>query len=273
MPMPGKAPARRGEPNYRGEMSYRLAGNIIAYATGLELPKPKLTSTKLYSDAKDKGPSRGQFQVAQLKMSVGDAEAAPAAMRNLMLYLKDKTRLDVSVNKESFNPGDDPLRAFKFMYIHGRKPFKLEGHNLENVKSNLVTGGMLLADAGCNGFDAWQKFDASFREACKALFPDNPLQVIPVTDPLLNGKMNGGAAITTVRCRREKTDGKGPEAEMKNYSPYLEGVKVDGRWVIVYSKYDIGCALEGHKASDCMGHDKDSALKLGAAVVLYSLKR
>ena len=60
---------------------------------------------------------------------------------------------------------------------------------------------------------------------------------------------------------------------MRNYAPYLEGVKVDGRWVIVYSKYDIGCALEGHKAADCLGHDKESALKLASAVVLYSLKR
>jgi hypothetical protein len=53
----------------------------------------------------------------------------------------------------------------------------------------------------------------------------------------------------------------------------LEGVKIDGRWAIVYSKYDVGCALEGHKAADCLGHDKESAMRIGSAVVLYSLKR
>ena len=273
MPVQGKPAAKPADAAYRGEMSYKLAGNVIAYATGLELPKPKLTTTKLFDpNAMDKGPTRGLFKVAQLKVG-GDAEPAPAAMRNLMAHMKDKTRLDVTLQKESPWPGDEGLFNYKFMYLHGRKPFKLEGHDLENVKSNLTTGGMLLADAGCNGFDSWQKFDASFREACKKMFPDSPLQVIPATDPLLGAKMNGGAAINTVRCRREKTDGKGPEPEMRNYAPYLEGVKVDGRWVIVYSKYDIGCALEGHKASDCMGHDKESALKLASAVVLYSLKR
>jgi hypothetical protein len=159
------------------------------------------------------------------------------------------------------------------MYLHGRKALNWADADIENVKSNLVTGGLLLADAGCNGFDAWKKFDESFRAVCKKMFPDSPLQVIPATDPLFSPKLNGGSAITTVRCRRERTDGKGPEAEMRNYAPYLEGVKIDGRWVIIYSKYDIGCALEGHKAADCLGHDKESALKLGSAVVLYSLKR
>ena len=60
---------------------------------------------------------------------------------------------------------------------------------------------------------------------------------------------------------------------MRNYAPLLEGIKIDGRWVVVYSRYDVGCALEGHKSSDCLGHDKESALKIGAAVVLYALKR
>ena len=57
---------------------------------------------------------------------------------------------------------------------------------------------------------------------------------------------------------------------MRNYPVMLEGIKVDGRWVVIYSKYDIGCAIEGHKAADCLGHDKESALqdRLGGGAVL-----
>ena len=55
--------------------------------------------------------------------------------------------------------------------------------------------------------------------------------------------------------------------------PALEGIKVEGRWVVIYSKYDLGCALEGHKSSDCLGHTRDSALQIATAAVLYSLKR
>ncbi len=273
MPKPGKAPAKPGDANHRGEMSYKLAGNVIAYATGLELPKPKLTVTRIFDPKVDNGPTRGLFKVAQLKTLGGDSIPAPAAMRNLTSHLREKTGLDVALKTEELFPGDDPLFNYKFMYLHGRKPFNLEGDGLESIKSNLQTGGLLFADAGCNGYDSWKKFDESFRTSCKKLFPESPLQVIPANDPLLSAKMNGGAVLGSVRCRRERPDGKGPETEMRSYAPYLEGVKVDGRWVIVYSKYDIGCALEGHKASDCMGHDRESALKLGSAVVLYSLKR
>jgi len=196
-------------------------------------------------------------------------------MGNLMCYLRVQTPLDVTLKLEEHatDTGDENLFKFKFMYLHGRKVFVPSEYQLENLKANLQTGGLLFADAGCNGFDAWKKFDASFRETCKKLYPDHPLQVIPPGDPIFSAKLNGGAALTGVRCRREKADGQGPEPEMRNYAPYLEGVKVDGRWVIVYSKYDVGCALEGHKASDCMGHDKESALRLASAVVLYSLKR
>ena len=43
--------------------------------------------------------------------------------------------------------------------------------------------------------------------------------------------------------------------------------------MVIYSKYDVGCALENHQSSDCKGHDHASALRLGTAAVLYALKR
>ncbi|QDU22034.1 DUF4159 domain-containing protein [Urbifossiella limnaea] len=268
----GRPPSPVGSPLHRGEMAYKLAGNVIAYATGLELPKPRLTRTVLVDpNAGDRGPRRGMFQPAQLK--TGDAEPAPAALRNLMGHLKEKYQLQVSTKSESLFPGDDAVFKYKFLYLHGRRPVELSDFDAENVKGVLQTGGLLLADASCNGTDAWKRFDASFRSACKKLFPDAPLQVIPADDPIFSAKLNGGQAISQVRCRREKPDGSGPEAELRNYAPFLEGVKVDGRWVVVYSKYDIGCALEGHKSADCLGHDRESAMRLASAVVLYSLRR
>ena len=271
MPEKDKPARRPGEPGYRGELAYKLAGNIIAYATGLELPKPKLSFTKVVDpNAADKAAGRSYFQAVQLKI---EAEPAPAAMRNLMVHLRDTARMEVMLKKESLYPSDDNIFRYKFMYYHGRKPVKLADEDIENLRSNCQTGGVLFADAGCNGFEAWKEFDKSFRDACKKLFPNAELQPIPANDPLFSAKLNGGSAVTTVRCRREKADGTGPEAELRSVAPYLEGIKIDGRWVVIYSKYDIGCALEGHKASDCMGHDKESALRLASAVVLYSLKR
>jgi hypothetical protein len=54
--------------------------------------------------------------------------------------------------------------------------------------------------------------------------------------------------------------------------PALEGIKLNNRWVVLYSKYDIGCALEGHQSSDCLGYTPESAKKLAGAAVLYTLR-
>ncbi|MBX9623189.1 MAG: DUF4159 domain-containing protein [Gemmataceae bacterium] len=273
MPEKGKPGAKPGDATHRGEMAYKLAGNIIAYATGLELPKPRLTRAVLVDPAAaERGTPRGYFKAAQLKTGT-EAEPAPAAVRNLMGYIRDRYRLDVALSKESLYPGDDNLFKFKFMYLHGRKPFDLRDEDAENLRANLNTGGLLFADAGCNGFAAWKRFDESFRAAVKRLYPDQPLTVVPADDPLFTGKLASGSPVGLLRCRRETADGAGPDPEMKTVPPLLEGIRVDGRWVVLYSKYDVGCALEGHKSSDCMGYDKESALKLATAVVLYSLKR
>ena len=113
--------------------------------------------------------------------------------------------------------------------------------------------------------------DKAFRAMVGRLFPDKKLEPIPLDDDLYSAEVNG-TAVTTVRCRTDAAGGAGA-AGFREVAPQLEGIKLDGRWVVVYSKYDIGCALEKHQSSDCLGHDFASAVKLGTAVVLYALKR
>jgi hypothetical protein len=98
------------------------------------------------------------------------------------------------------------------------------------------------------------------------------LEPIPPTDELFGQELNG-SAIKTVRCRRPAADGKGVDPQYRDVPPALEGIKYNGRWVVIYSKYDLGCALEHTKSSDCLGHDYESAVRLGRAAVLYALKR
>lgn len=266
-------------PKNRGEKAFCLARNIIAYATGMELPKPKLTEIKPII-AGDTGIARSKFRALQLKyISDASAQQPPAAdaLRNLMSYLGQHAKLDVALTTEVLTPGDLTLSKYKFMYLHGRKPVTFSPDEMDNVKANLQTGGLLLVDAACNDFKQWKEFDRTFREQMEKMWGQK-LVLIPDTvggkeEPLYRIAREAGINLKSVKCRREKPDGTGPEQEMRNYPVHLEGIKVDGRWVVVYSKYDIGCAIEGHKAADCLGHDKESALRIASAVVLYALKR
>ena len=100
------------------------------------------------------------------------------------------------------------------------------------------------------------------------------LEPIPVSDELFGKELNG-EAIRTVKCRRLIKDGERVrvEPEYRTVPPALEGIRYKGRWVVIYSKYDVGCALEKHASPECLGHDYASAVKLARAAVLYALKR
>jgi hypothetical protein len=40
----------------------------------------------------------------------------------------------------------------------------------------------------------------------------------------------------------------------------------------LYSKYDLGCALERNTSADCIGYDHASALRIATAAVRYNAR-
>jgi hypothetical protein len=251
----------------RAQLAFRLGGNIIAYATGMEPPKARLTPPELIrDDPEGQTIPRGYLKVAQLRHE-GDWQPAPNAMRNLMDSLRKRAKLDVTLQTKPIYATDPDLTDYRFLYMHGRGNFTLSPEGLKNLRTDLETGGMLFADACCGK----KAFDTSFRDLVSRLFPDKKLVMIPITDDLYSQDSNGNP-IRTVRCRTEAAGGAGQPADYREVAPYLEGIQVGKRWVIIYSKYDIGCALEKHQSTDCLGHDHESALRLAGAAVLYDLK-
>jgi hypothetical protein len=248
------------------ELAFHIGANVIAYATGLEPPAPRLTQMEVSrDDPADRKVPRGFLKVGQLKHE-GDSDVARQAMPHLMHELREKTGLDVALKTDEVWPTKRNVAEYKFLYMHGRKSFSLPKDQLGDLRFNLEHGGLLFADACCGS----KTFDKSFREFIDALWDKKyKLERIPVSDDLFGKELNG-KAITSVRCRHD--DGGKRDTEYQEYEPFLEGVKIRGRWAVIYSKYDIGCALEKTRSPDCLGNDYDSAVKLGRAVVLYHLR-
>ncbi|MFL5342909.1 MAG: DUF4159 domain-containing protein, partial [Gemmataceae bacterium] len=247
----------------RGELAFRLAANVVAYATGMELPKQRGIRVQLTDDKTEVKLPRGFLKVAQIRHE-GDWQPAPAAMKNLMAHMRQDAKLDLALTTDPVSITNASMFQYRFFYMHGRKKFTYGDPDLKNLRANLKTGGLLLADACCGS----REFDAAFREMAAKLFPDAKLELIPSTDELYSRALNG-TEIKTVKCRLPKEGG---SPELRPIAPALEGIKVNGRWAVIYSKYDLGCALEKHPSSDCIGHDHDSALRLASAAVLYYLK-
>ena len=91
---------------------------------------------------------------------------------------------------------------------------------------------------------------------------------------MLTNKL-GGYDLSNV-SRREpqaRDTGDRAEARIRKGPPELEGIKVgpDGRYAVIFSKYDISCALEKHDSLECEGYLRDDAERIAINMLLYSL--
>ncbi len=252
------------------KQAFRVGENLVAYATGRTPPLPRLTHIPIAGAEKEStvAPKRGFFRVGQVRIS-GDQDKwqpAPKAMRNLMEHVHDTRGLEVELRTDGVT-FEGQFKHTKFLYMHGRDEIRLDEKKLEWLRFNLSHGGLLLADACC-GNDA---FDKAFRKFAQELFPKEKL-VLLSTDPLTRDRLYSeqlnGAVLSrsTINCR---TKASGP---MEPMDPHLEGIQLGGRWVVLYSKYDLGCALERNTAADCRGYDHASALRIATAAVLYNAR-
>ena len=60
-------------------------------------------------------------------------------------------------------------------------------------------------------------------------------------------------------------------ARVQKVPPELEGIEIDGRLAVIFSPYDISCALEQHEALQCRGYTREDAARIGLNVLMYSL--
>ncbi len=242
-----------GNPEVRAATA--LGQNIIDYITGRELPADKLAIRDI-ADFKDDHPRSGALRIAKLRHA-GDWNIAPLAIPNLTTALRDKLKFDVVINHKELFPRDPGLVHYPLIYIHGRGAVEFSEEDRVALRRHIKPGGgTLFADAACGS----AAFDASFRRFVAELMPDNPLVPITRDDNFYTKKVGYDLADS------KRTPAAGGQADF----PDLEGVKVDGRWAIIYSKLDLGCALQKQAGIECKGYTHESALKIATNIVLYS---
>jgi hypothetical protein len=163
----------------------------------------------------------------------------------------------VVINHREIFPRDPNLVHYPLLYIHGRASLSFSPDDLAALRRHLEPGGgTIFADAACGS----TSFDTAFRRFVAELMADNPLVPIPRDDEIYTRKV--GFDLSDVQYTKAAGGGRD--------LPQLEGVKVNGHWAIIYSKYDIGCALERHQGLDCKGYTHESALRIAANIVVYS---
>ncbi|MGC8641285.1 MAG: DUF4159 domain-containing protein [Isosphaeraceae bacterium] len=248
--------AERAADNTAVILATKVGQNVVDYATGKELPADKLVIRQVH-DFKASPARRNALRIGKLRHA-GGWNVAPLAVPNLMSALSGPPlNFAVVINHKELLPSDPNLIYYPLLYLHGRAAFSFTKDDLAALRRHIEPGGgTLFGDAACGS----ASFDASFRKFVAELLPGHPLVPIPHTDDIYTTKV--GFDLSESQYTRAAGGG-------KDY-PQLEGVKINGHWSIIYSKYDIGCALERHSGLDCKGYNSESAVKIAANIVIYS---
>ena len=195
----------------------------------------------------------------------------PGALLNLLRTASQgELKLQVRAAPEMINISDPNLFRYPMVFMHGRQDFHLTDAERLRLRQYLERGGTLLADAIC----ASQPFATAFRREIGAAMPGHSIKRIPANDPLFTTAY-GGYDIRHVSLRDPPTAGNSQPiaARVRQIEPQLEGINIDGRWVVIFSPFDISCALESHQGIGCRGYTQQDAARIGLNVLLYSLNQ
>jgi hypothetical protein len=243
--------------------------NVLAYATNRELKPKEMEAPLSVAHESQSSAQRGILYIVSLRHP-GGCSAAPRALANLLEAAAGELKLRVSVEPRELNITDEALFDHHLAFMHGRNAFHLTDAERRQLGQYVERGGLVLANSIC----ANRAFTESFRREMAAIFPKIALASIPANDELLSTKF-GGFDLSTVSRRDPQTsaDAKGPlRALVRKEKPELEGIKIGGRWGVIFSPYDLSCALEKHDSVECQGYTREDAARIGLNVLLYSLQ-
>ena len=195
-----------------------------------------------------------------IKYRGGDYKPRPEAVRSLMAQLARRTSIEVNREPVEINVTDPDLYRYPFIYLSGNSRFDpFSEKELRVLRHYLGFGGFLLIDDSSSKIHS--EFDDSVRKLISQLFPKTPLQKISRDHSIYRSfyLINRPAGRVIL-------------------NPFLEGISIKGRTVLVYSTNDLG----GAWARDKLGHwnhdiiaggtsQRQGSIRLAVNILMYSL--
>ncbi|MBS3762650.1 MAG: DUF4159 domain-containing protein [Planctomycetes bacterium] len=240
---------------------FKLGINILAYATGMKKLKGKMSQweepVRTPPQQHEAGELKGAFVLGQL-VHQGNWKPHEKVWPFILTKANKEAGVGLFSEPVALNPEEDSLFQAHFLNIIGTKDPNLSEATRKKIRRYVERGGFVFAEAACGS----AKFDRAFRQLMKDIFPQQELQRLPEGHPL----WKLGRKLEKVNYS--------PVVERKNpalESPYLEYIELEGRLVVVYSRYDLSSAVAGHPCFTCPSVLAPSASELMLKVVLFAL--
>jgi hypothetical protein len=245
-----------------------IGRNVLTYATNRELKGREYSFqnkvTKIISD-KD----RGKFAIAKL-IHMGGCDAAPRALANLMEQSANDLHIRVEAHPKMLSITDPALMDYAVVFMHGRNAFRLTELERQALREYIERGGVLFADAICGS----EPFAESFRNEMAAIFPKDKLMSIPGNDPIWTTKYGGyDLSLVTRRDPQPGASGEGMKSTLRRVPPEFKAVRIGDRYGVIFSEFDLSCALEKHDSLECRGYTRDDAARIGINIIRYAMQQ
>ena len=247
----------------------QIGENVVAYATNRQL-KAKLDARPLrIAEEEDAGSTRGMLVVPKI-LHTGGSDDAPHSLSHLLREVRSQTKVRLSTTHPLLPATDKQLLDYPIAFMHGRRSFRFSAQERKALEIFVKRGGFLFADSIC----ASPQFTQSFRREMEAIFPAHPLRRISAKHPMFSGDFRG-YKIGNVQLRDPQMRGKEDrlDAKIESTTPFFEALEINDRIAVIFSPYDMSCALEQSASLECKGYLREDAMRLGVNVILFAIQQ
>jgi len=246
---------------------FQFGMNLARYASDKRWLRSRLYYVPdLFKEMRSQGQTPPSPQAAAATITVADWPLEGKrltdirGMRHLAETLKQAANVTMEVRTiEGHALGD--LDGVQVIHMSGHYAFAVSDENMAKLQAFLKRGGLIWADPQCGREAAREAFAAFFKKLAPAAAPAK----IPADAPLMTGQGLPRQGFDLGRVRYKQAVGLGQTAAA------LEELKIDGRRAVIYSPYDITCGMDGHDCPNCLGPQRNDALKIATNIVLSAL--
>jgi hypothetical protein len=239
-----------------GESAIRLGVNLCAYVLGgTEYGRFLAQEFPVY----DSSTRPGDVLRFALARYAGSWDVNPVLQNSMLQGLKENTGIDVDYAPHTVDLDSPELMNYPLVVMTGHYDFELTAAEIENVRTFLNKGGMLLASAAAG----LKPFDTAFRRELKKAFPDNDLIKLPPTHPIFSGGWNpiDTIAYTPPALRDDPTLDR----------PEYYGLFLDNRPAVIYTPFDLFSGVNRESNAYAKGVTSDDALRLAINLMTFAL--
>ena len=246
---------RKPEPVGRRFRRVSVSGVLVALMSSAGLIFP--VRAEPFSEVKKKSPppavTTGPVDLTILQcgnLIYADNQSSVCFADRFLSDVAKDTNLKVTKSFCMVKLSSGTVFDYPFCVMSGNETFALTPPERENLKKYLTHGGFILASPGCSD-DVWDK---AFRKELKLCFPDAPLAKIPPDH----------AIFSTVHAIPRLTEKHGKAVS-------LEGLELNGRLVLVYSKEGLNDVANAKGCCCCGGNEITDPAKVNVNIFTYAV--